>query len=120
MRILKTIDTAISYIFMALIATVGLYLLLDIGMILSDPTEYKNVHDFPESTVSWKSTSVILYTLRNLAFVAILGALFYIGYKKAIHENSSRFNYLYYGIVIFFFMRLFWGYYQWTQTGFDH
>jgi hypothetical protein len=120
MKIAKRIDIGINYIFLCLLTILGIALIIDIGSILTNPNEYKTVHNFPEATLTWKSKSVLLYVLRNILFLAVLGTLFYIGYKKLVNNKSNRLKYLYYAVVLIFFLGLIWNYTQWAQTGFDH
>lgn len=120
MKILKQVDVIINYIFLCVIAISFFILIFDICLVLNNPYEYKNVHHFSETILTWKSKSVILYVLKDVVFLVGLTILFFVGYKKLIDKISTSLKYVYYFTIIVFFASLFWGYYQWYLTGLDH
>lgn len=115
--IFQILDRIFNYLFLAIITLLGIALIMDIVFIINNPYEYKNVHNFSETVLTWKSKSVLLYVLKDVLFLAVLTILFGVGY---IGKVNSTLKYIYYCVLVVFFGSLFWGYYQWYLTGFDH
>lgn len=115
---MRTIEKILVYTFLGITSVLLLLTLFDTVQV--SITQGKDYMFSKNET--WSRQGVFNYLITNLLLLSVLICFFTVGIIKMKHKkNNVKFwNIVFYVFFLLMFVSLFYGYYHWAATGFDH
>lgn len=114
---MRTIEKILGYTFLGITSVLLLLTLFDTMQVsITQGRDYM----FSKSE-TWSRQGLFNYLITNLLFLSVLICFFIVGMIKIKHKKNVKFwNIVFYIFFLLMFVSLFYGYYHWAATGFDH
>ncbi len=115
--IMRTIEKILGYTFLGITSVLLLLTLFDTMQVsITQGRDYM----FSKNE-TWSRQGLLNYLITNLLLLFVLICFFIVGMIKIKRKKNVKFwNIVFYILFLLMFVSLFYGYYHWAATGFDH